>query len=77
MVWLIIIVIIIINIVIRIYKYYKFSYIFSINVESFVDLNANKIINKFRFKKISTKLFKWKSKYNYLKFKVYSHYILF
>jgi len=66
--WFIVIIsIFIINIGIRLYKYYMFRYLFSINVSTFIDLNGINLITWITFKNIYTSpLLTWKSKDNLL-----------
>jgi len=66
MYWLyLILIIILINLTIRIYKSYRFNYLFSINVETFIDLNGINLITYMTFKSIYTSpLLIWKSKDN-------------
>jgi hypothetical protein len=55
--------VILINIVIAIYKYYKFNYLFSINIERFVNVKGINILYYITFKSIKCSIFDpWKSK---------------
>jgi hypothetical protein len=53
------------NVIFRLYKYYKFNYLFSINIDTFIDLNGINLITWITFKNIYvSSLMNWKSKEN-------------
>lgn len=59
--------IILINIIIKLYKYYKFNYLFSINIDTFIDLNGVNLITWITFKNIYfSPLLPWRSRDNLL-----------
>jgi len=56
-----------INLVIRLYNIYKFRYLFSFELSTFLDLNGINLITYITFKNIKSSPFiKWKSKDNYI-----------
>ena len=67
--WLLlfILIIIIFNIILRVYKFYLLRFLYSYNVETFIDLNGVNLITYITFKCIYDSPFlKWKSIDNYL-----------
>lgn len=68
-IWITMIIILIaINIVIRIYKWFCFSYLFSVSVGRFINVNNVNLISYFNFKNIyASNFIKWRSKESYIK----------
>jgi hypothetical protein len=61
-------VVIIINIIIRLYKFYTLSYLFSVSVERFININAQNLVSYFTFKNVfASSSIKWRSKECYIK----------
>jgi hypothetical protein len=57
-----------INIIIKVYKFYRYYFIFNISVEAFTSINGVNILTYFKFNNIySSSLIKWRSTKSYYK----------
>jgi hypothetical protein len=66
--FIVIIVIIIINIIIRVYKFYRFSYLFSVSIETFINVNGVNILTYFNFNNLyASNYIKWRSRNSFIK----------
>jgi hypothetical protein len=67
--WLIVILLLVsTNILIRIYKFYRYNYMFSISIERFINMNGVNLISYFKFTNIFASSFvKWRSCKSFIK----------
>ena len=57
-----------ISIIIKLYKFYRYSYLFNVSVETFTSVNGNSILTYFKFTNIfSSSYVKWRSDRSFYK----------